>query len=341
MTSNRTTLTNQSCNVSIIIKALNEENNIVAAIESALRAIQTVGGEVILADSCSTDRTVELASRFPIQIFQLANPDERCCGIGPQLGYQHSLGEFIYILDGDMQMLDGFLTQALDFMRKNADVVGVGGRVVEINTKSLEYIARMERTSGHMQIGEVDRLDMGGLYRRSAIEKIGYLSNCNLHSYEEFDLAIRLRAHGGELRRIAIDSVRHRGHDTPPYQLLIRRWRSRYIFGVGELVRAAWGKSYFKAVILNLRELKIYTLVLTWWIAIPVIVWFASKEEFGGLIIASFLIAPILAISIRKKSVEKGIFSVISWFFCTAGLLKGLSAKQKSTNKQIKSIKIK
>ena len=50
------------CRVSVIIKALNEERRIEATVESALRAVATVGGEVILADSCSSDRTVELAS---------------------------------------------------------------------------------------------------------------------------------------------------------------------------------------------------------------------------------------------------------------------------------------
>ena len=39
-----------------------------------------------------------------------------------------------------------------------------------MNKESLEYIARMERASGHMQPGEVDRLDMGGLYRKAAVD---------------------------------------------------------------------------------------------------------------------------------------------------------------------------
>ena len=43
------------CRVSIIIKALNEEARIEETIASALRAVALVGGEVILADSCSTD----------------------------------------------------------------------------------------------------------------------------------------------------------------------------------------------------------------------------------------------------------------------------------------------
>ena len=77
------------CLVSVVIKALNEEAGIVATIESALRAASKVGGEVVLADSCSTDRTVELAMKYPVRIVQLANASERCCGVGPQIGRAH------------------------------------------------------------------------------------------------------------------------------------------------------------------------------------------------------------------------------------------------------------
>ena len=126
-----------TCTVSVIIKALNEEKRISATIESALRAVNEVGGEVILADSYSTDRTVELAQRYPIRVVQLANPEERCCGVGPQLGYQHSRGKFVYILDGDMEMEGGFFAQAIAFMVEHPEVAGVGGRTVEQNTESL------------------------------------------------------------------------------------------------------------------------------------------------------------------------------------------------------------
>ena len=153
----------------------------------------------------------------------------------------------MYILDGDMEMLPGFLPQALDFMEAHPDIAGVGGQVVETNTTSLKYVGRVERGLSHMQAGFVDRLDLGGLYRRGAVEQAGYFSDSNLHGYEEFDLAVRLRAHGWKLQRINIDSVLHHGHDGPPYQLLMRRWRSRYICGLGEVLRASLGKPAPKA----------------------------------------------------------------------------------------------
>ena len=63
--------------VTVIIKALNEERHIDAAIRSALAALAGIDGEVILSDSGSADRTVEIARQYPITILQLKNTAER------------------------------------------------------------------------------------------------------------------------------------------------------------------------------------------------------------------------------------------------------------------------
>lgn len=314
----------QHCTVSVVIKALNEERRIEAAVQSALAAVAEVGGEVILADSCSTDRTIEIASRYPITVVQLANAAERRCGAGPQMGYQHARGEFIYILDGDMKMLPGFLVAAVAHLRANPSLVGVGGIVVEMNKDSLEYIARMERASGHMQAGEVDRLDMGGLYRKSAVDATGYFSDRNLHSYEEFDLAVRLRSRGGQLWRLNLESVQHHGHDAPPYALLRRRWQSKYINGLGELVKAAWGQQHFGLMSAGVRELKLYVAVLAWWACLALAWTMPFDLAFRLCGFMCLLALPLVAMTWRKRSMEKAMFSVISWSYNAAGLLRGL-----------------
>lgn len=312
------------CRVSIIIKALNEEEHIEATIESALQAIATLDGEVILADSFSTDSTVERAMRYPVCIVQLKHGEEQCCGAGPQLGYQHSRGAFVYILDGDMQMLPGFLEEALAFMMAHGDVAGVGGNIVEKNTISLEYVARSERVSAHRLPGLVDRLDGGGLYRRSAIEAAGYLSDRNLHSYEEFDLGTRLRVLRWKLWRLPIDAASHFGHDTPPYQLLMRRWRTRYICGLGELVRAAASQSRLGMVWRGIRELQLYAVVVVWWAVLFSVALWPLSAPFRGIVFVATALAPLLFMVYRKRSVAKGIYSIVSWCFNAAGLVRGL-----------------
>ncbi len=315
-----------SCKVSIIIKALNEERGIGPTIESALRAVSRVGGEVILADSCSTDRTVEIAMDYPIRIVQLSKASERSCGAGPQLGYQHSFGEFVYILDGDMKMLEGFLEEAIATLESRPDVAGVAGRVVELNTESLEYLAREQRAAAepHREAGSVDRLDGGGLYRRSAIEAAGYFSDRNLHSYEEYDLGVRLRSLGWKLWRLPRNAVTHFGHDAPPYSLLIRRWRSRYVCGPGELIRAGWGQARLPMLVGGLRELRIYAGVLVWWLVLASAFFWPFSTAVGLTIFLALLVLPFLLMAWRRRSFVKAIYSVVSWCFNTAGLIRGL-----------------
>jgi len=56
--------------LTIGIKAFNEEQHIAASLASAVEAARALDGEVVLADSCSTDRTVEIAKTFPVRIVQ-------------------------------------------------------------------------------------------------------------------------------------------------------------------------------------------------------------------------------------------------------------------------------
>ncbi len=326
--------------VSIIIKTLNEEAKIATAIESALKAVQSVGGEVILADSFSTDSTIDIAQQYPIKIIQLSNKKDRSCGIGPQLGYQVAQGEFIYILDGDMQMLDTFLPKAIEFMQKNLQAAGVGGTVIEMNTESLEFQARTERASNHMQKGTVDRLDMGGLYRKTAIESVGYFSDRNLHSYEELDLAVRLRTQGWQLHRIDAEAVRHWGHEAPPYQLLIKRWRSGYINGLGELLKAALGKPHFKLILKDVKELRIYLAVILWWLFLIILPFSEITQTLKLSLWIGALVMPLLVMTLKKRDLKKGLFSIISWNFNAVGLIRGFSRPQINTADSMRFNKI-
>lgn len=323
--------------VSIIVKALNEERHIAATLESALRAAAPFRGEVVLADSCSADGTVELAMRYPVRIVQLALAGERCCGVGPQLGYQHSTGEFVYLMDGDMRLRDDFLEQALAFLRTHPEAAGVGGLVVEHNTVSMEYAARMDRQPAHLAAGRVDRLDGGGLYRRTAIEAAGYLSDRNLHSYEEFDLAVRLRALNWQLWRLPTPAVDHFGHDAPAYRLLMRRWRSRYAWGLGELVRAAAGRPWLRLVLRGVRELHLYSAVLIWWLVLASVPFWPLPVPLRAGAFCALAAAPFLLMAWRKRSFGKALYSVASWCVNTAGLVCGMLRPRRPAGEAIRS----
>lgn len=321
---------NEKIKVSVVIKALNEEEKIASTIESALRSIEAIGGEVILADSHSIDRTVEIAGQYPIKIVQLNDPKERSCGVGGQLGYQESLGDYIWIVDGDMELSSEFITSAISVLEQESNIAGVSGNVVEKNLDSLEFRVRILRAPENLRPGIVDRLDGGGVYRRNAIESVQYFTNRNLHSYEEYELAARLRSRGWLLKRIPVDAVFHYGHKTEAFSLLLRRWNSGYITGIGELIRSALGKQHFLLVLSEVKELRLYLMVMLWWLFLFFILIYCLVGD--GALSTLFMAAlfPVVFMLIKKRSFVQAIYSVVSWNFYAAGLIKGFFRKQLS-----------
>ncbi len=80
---------------SLVIRAYNEEKHIGRLLEGVMQ--QTMKDcEIILVDSGSTDATVAIARRYPVQVVHIA-PQEFTFGRSLNLGIQHARGEFIVI----------------------------------------------------------------------------------------------------------------------------------------------------------------------------------------------------------------------------------------------------
>ena len=226
--------------ISILIKALDEERHIAAAIESALAALDGMDGEVILADGASTDRTVEIARKYPIRIVRLDNVEDRSCGAGSQLGYQYSRGRFVCHIDADMRLHRGYLRAAVRFLEGHSGVAGVGGINIDRDVSNLEFAQRIRRYDPDRVPGLVTRLNGSGVYRRAAIESVGYLTDRNLHGGEELDLGARLHCHGWKLARIDRPAVDHHGHTGNAYRPLLQRMLTRNSFGTGDSSERLW-----------------------------------------------------------------------------------------------------
>lgn len=316
--------------LTIIIKALNEEANIERAIKSCIQNSKGIKTEIILADSLSTDKTIAIAKKYPVKIVQLKNKEDRSCGIGPELGYKEAKGEFIYILDGDMEFEKGFLKKAIQELKKNPILAGVAGQVQEMQVQNLVF-ARRKKTK--KKTGYETKLEMGGLYKKKALEDVGYFSNKNLHAYEEMELGLRLQEKGWKLKRLNVPGIKHYGYQTTSFGVFAKRWKSKYVKGSGDFLRSAIGKKYFFKTVMHL---KIYILTVKWWVLliasialtgvtiIPLIVW--------AILTALFLIA----FTIKKKSMRDVAFSIVSWHYSAIGLIWGFFSKQKDPKSKIK-----
>jgi len=323
--------------VSVVIKALNEAKHIASAIESALAALDEVDGEVILADSQSTDRTIEIARAYPIKIVQLNDRRDRSCGAGAQLGFQYSRGRYICLVDGDMRLRQGFLPAAIRHLEGNPTLAGVGGIIVESAAGNQEFAQRASRDEPDRRAGSVTRLDCGGLFRRQAIESVGYFTDRNLHGGEELELGARLRARGWTLERIAVPAIDHRGHSGNAYRLLLRRITSRIAYGTGETVRAALGRPHFPRIFDNNGTLKLCLLVHGWWASILACALLIDEAHLALPAIAGLIALPIAAMTARWRSFSNGLYSVAAWNVYAVCFLPGFLRRRASPTAWIDS----
>ena len=110
---------------SIYILTYNEEIDIAACIESAL-----LSDEIIVVDSCSSDRTVEIASSYPVRVVQhkFESHGRQRTWMLQELTTKH---EWVYILEADERMTKELFQECLAAI-KSQEYIGyyVAERVI-------------------------------------------------------------------------------------------------------------------------------------------------------------------------------------------------------------------
>lgn len=322
--------------LTIGIKAYNEAEHIDRCLTAATAIAGKLGGIVVLADSGSTDATIAIARRHDVRIVQLAKAAERSCGAGAQLAFQCAQGDYFYLIDGDMVVHDGFVEAAIACLERQPDVGAVGGRIVERHVINEEFRIRNAAAIPQDRAEEViDRLDGGGVYRTAALRQIGHFADPNLHSFEEFELAARLREMGWRLVRLDQPAVDHFGHRMSGYTLLWRRVRSGYARGLGEVVRSAFGTRRLRVIVRDLRQVRQAAIVLLWWLSL-----LACAAAGAQVTLVVLVVAPLLFLTLRRRSFALGLYSYLSWNVNAFGLLAGLIHSRRDPAMPLEAIEI-
>jgi len=201
-----------------IVISRNEEVRIGDCLASCLRSIrrsQDEGlidqAEVVLVDSASTDRTVEIAQKFPISIVQLKAGWPLSAGAGRYVGLRHARGQLILFVDGDYCLFDDWLPSAIRAIRGDSRFAAICGRDVE-GSGGRSILSQYQKASLEAVRSDPEAVPIG-LYRRDLLEKAGGI-NPFLKGAEDRDLARRLRSAGYSLIRLPIDMGRHEWSDV-------------------------------------------------------------------------------------------------------------------------------
>jgi glycosyltransferase involved in cell wall biosynthesis len=168
--------------VSIIIPVKNEERILGRCLES-IRNLDypTDRLEVIIADSLSTDGSLQVAARYGAKI--VSNPKQTVVS-GRNRGFEAAAGEFVAFTDADCEVSPGWLKTGLDVFELEG-VAGVGGVTLfpddatafQKAVNVLFLLAGIIGSTAHRQRVQAvhyvnDIPGCNAIYRRSALEMV-------------------------------------------------------------------------------------------------------------------------------------------------------------------------
>jgi glycosyltransferase involved in cell wall biosynthesis len=159
--------------VSLYIPCYNAERYVARSIERVLN-MRRPPDEVIVVDDGSTDRTVAMASEYPVRI--VPHEGNRGLAAARNTGVRSARFDLVASIDADCLVRDDWLEQLLPCL-DDPRVGGAGGRLEELNKEALADRWRtlhMVQHRGPELISNSDFLfGHSTLFRKSALEKVG------------------------------------------------------------------------------------------------------------------------------------------------------------------------
>jgi GT2 family glycosyltransferase len=182
-------------------------------LERCLRSVLTHIPHVVYVDSGSTDRSVALATDLGVEVVRLRDDVAFSAARARNTGYatacaRWSAVEFVQFLDGDMELLDGWVDSAIGAFESRAETGAICGERREKDPQSSIYnrICDVE----WRVVAAAPEVNFGGdvMIRRAAFDAVGGYDAAVLAA-EDDELAVRLRQGGYDIVRLDVPAVLH------------------------------------------------------------------------------------------------------------------------------------
>lgn len=177
---------------SIIVPALNEEKRIRQCLDSIRGQKTSRSWELIVADSGSTDRTVEIALEYTAKV-QVCS--ERGTARARNEGARLAEGDILVFIDSDTEVLPGYLETVWKAF-ENKDLIACSC-AFKFSRRSPKLMFAEYVTNSYYMLRSLTRgATLPGFnvcIRRPVFEKLGGFRLCHL---EDLDMSIKLRRIG-------------------------------------------------------------------------------------------------------------------------------------------------
>jgi glycosyltransferase involved in cell wall biosynthesis len=319
--------------LSVIIITKNLAWNIARLIESVLRETPA-GTQIIVVDSASTDRTVEIARMYGVTVVQLSPHQRLTAAAGRFVGQQHARGKYLFFLDGDMALRPGWLPLGLAALQRDPKLAAVCGTLTDVDPVPVEdgelahrpaRAAALTAADASVELPAIDAVAHGGgaaLYRAEALTQAGGW-NPALYSDEEPELCLRIRANGGWIGRMRVPMVLHFSRPYTSISNDFARAKRKLYLGYGQNLRNKLGTPHFWPYVQERGNHGLSFLLIG---ALGVCAIIAGLATGTWLLLAAWLLLQaliIVAYTLKKRSAYLGIGAYIHRILCADGTLRG------------------
>jgi GT2 family glycosyltransferase len=226
-------MTDFASKVGVVVIGRNEGDRLIRSLDSVI----ALTSAVVYVDSGSTDNSCDAARQRGVEVVNLdlslpfTAARSRNAGF-TRLCEMHPQVEYVQFIDGDCEVLPGWLQLATQTLDAQPAVVAVCGWRQERYPEHSIY-NRLCNVEWHMgSVGETEYVGGDAMFRAAALAAAGGY-NPNLIAGEEPELCVRLRQAGWQIQRLDTTMTLHDAQMTQFRQWWRRMQRAGYAYAEG------------------------------------------------------------------------------------------------------------
>ncbi len=218
--------------VGVVVIGRNEGRRL----EACLASVVNSAAVVVYVDSGSTDDSLATARALGVEVVELATASgftaararnaglERTLVLAPELHY-------LQFVDGDCEVVSGWLATAAEFLAANPNVAALFGRRRETRPRASVYNALCD-LEWAVAPGPAKHFGGDVMLRTAPLVAVGGY-RADLIAGEEPELSVRLRQRGWLIHSLASEMTRHDANITQFRQWWLRMKRAGYAYAAG------------------------------------------------------------------------------------------------------------
>lgn len=221
--------------LSIIIISWNTKQLLQDCLESIYKTTNEVSYEIIVVDNASSDGSVEMVKTEFGKVILIENDVNMGFARANNVAFPQAVGRYVLLLNSDTVVLPGSLDLAVEFLDKNSDVGALTPKILNADGSiqhpcyvkepslgaefydafELRRILHLERTdtkpAGDVVCEVAHACGCSLFFRKEALEKVGYLDERMIFSFEDADICMRIRRSGWKILYFPESKIIHFG----------------------------------------------------------------------------------------------------------------------------------